>query len=325
MSAPPYMKLYVADYLGDTHHLGALEHGAYLLLLMAMWRAGGAVPAADANLAKMARCSPEEWAAVKPVIMPFFRQSRAKITHKRLAEEMAKYENTSGKRSEAGKRGAEQKALQNKAPPSAIASAAESKSRHNQNHNHKEERSNDLFVAVPATEPEPDEKPYPDLFEAAWKAYPHVKGRSSKPKALGFWLRLSRTHRDQLPAACARYAREGREPKAECGAAGMHVWLKDQKHLDWLEGPPSTLATRFSGPSAVREIVVKAQDEAFAVSWLDCCGWREADKAILCPRQMVVDRLTEKVPRLIERGAKIVLGSPGEGGSVHPFPARSVA
>lgn len=75
---------------------------------------------------------------------------------------------------------------------------------------------------------------YPDLFETAWKAYPHVRGRSSKHKALGIWRRLSKAYRDQLPAAASRFAREGREPKAECGAPGMHRWLADRKFLDWL-------------------------------------------------------------------------------------------
>lgn len=100
-----------------------------------------------------------------------------------------------------------------------------------------EQTGQDSMEAIASLSPEVDDKPeYPDLFEFAWKAYPHVKGRSSKPKAVGIWRRLSRRHRDQLPAACARYAREGREPKAECGAPGMHLWLRDQKFMDWLDG-----------------------------------------------------------------------------------------
>lgn len=139
MSAPPYMKLYVADYLGDTHHLGALEHGAYLLLLMAMWRAGGSLPSADANLSRLARCTPDQWAEIRDLILPFFRRRGGRITHKRLSEEMAKYENTSGKRSEAGKKGAAEKANKNNAEVLAIASDAASNCRHNQNQNQKEE------------------------------------------------------------------------------------------------------------------------------------------------------------------------------------------
>jgi uncharacterized protein YdaU (DUF1376 family) len=129
------MKLYVADYLGDTHHLSVIEHGAYLLLLMAMWRAGGTLPSADANLAKLARCTPDQWAEIRDTILPFFRRRGGRISHARLSREMAKYEDTSGKRSEAGKRGASEKASRNSAVISAKASEAASNSRHNQNQN----------------------------------------------------------------------------------------------------------------------------------------------------------------------------------------------
>ena len=129
------MKLYVADYLGDTHHLGALEHGAYLLLLMGMWRAGGSLPAADANLSRLARCTPAEWDAIKEVVLPFFTRSRGKLTHGRLTAEIAKYESTSGKRSEAGKQGAAKKASKNNGQAQAIASSDEGNCRHNQNQN----------------------------------------------------------------------------------------------------------------------------------------------------------------------------------------------
>lgn len=135
MSAPPYMKLYVADYLGDTHHLGALEHGAYLLLLMSMWRAGGSLPSADANLAKLARCTPDEWAQIRDVVLPFFQRRGGRITHKRLLAEKAKYDSTSERRSEAGKKGGRKKANENSASVEPIAINQESNCRHNQNQN----------------------------------------------------------------------------------------------------------------------------------------------------------------------------------------------
>ncbi len=127
MSAPPYMKLYVADYLGDTHHLSVVEHGAYLLLLMAMWRAGGSLPSADANLAKLARCTPDQWAEIRDGVLAFFRRRGGRITHKRIAAEMAKYESTSGKRSVAGKRGGRQKVNKINDQEKAKASFSESK------------------------------------------------------------------------------------------------------------------------------------------------------------------------------------------------------
>ena len=135
MSAPPYMKLYVADYLGDTHHLGALEHGAYLLLLMAMWRAGGSLPAADANLAKLARCTPDQWAEVRLTVLPYFKRSRGRLTHKRLASEMAKYETVSGKRSEAAQSRATKKGRNSRDLGSAKAEETNSNCTHNQNQN----------------------------------------------------------------------------------------------------------------------------------------------------------------------------------------------
>ncbi len=109
MSAPPYMKLWVGDYLADTTHLTVIEHGAYILLLMGMWRANGSLPATDAALARVARCTPKQWAEVKGQVLPLFQRSRSKLTHKRLAKEMAKYNAVSDTRSEAGKRGAEKK------------------------------------------------------------------------------------------------------------------------------------------------------------------------------------------------------------------------
>jgi uncharacterized protein YdaU (DUF1376 family) len=107
------MPLYVGDYLADTTHLDGVESGAYLHLLMAMWRAGGKLPANDDKLAKLTKLTPKQWAAVKPAVLEFFTRRGASISHGRLAKELAKYHDKSVRLSEAGKRGQGQKRNKN--------------------------------------------------------------------------------------------------------------------------------------------------------------------------------------------------------------------
>lgn len=104
MSAHPWMPLYVADFLADTPHLSAGEIGAYLLLIMHYWQRRG-LPKDDERLARIARMKAEDWAQVRPTLRELF--SDDEWTHKRVEEELAKADDLSGKRSAAGKAGAE--------------------------------------------------------------------------------------------------------------------------------------------------------------------------------------------------------------------------
>ncbi len=81
MSAPPFMPLYVGDYLADTTHLTVTEHGAYMLLLMSMWRNGGSLPNDDKALARHARCTRGQWDRMRPVLIEFFEATDRTITH----------------------------------------------------------------------------------------------------------------------------------------------------------------------------------------------------------------------------------------------------
>jgi uncharacterized protein YdaU (DUF1376 family) len=101
MAAPPWMPLYVADYLADTRHLNAAEHGAYLLLLMHQWQ-HGYVPDDQRALARIACALPHQWPKIWNGLRSFFRsQAVGKLENKRLAMEIARQAEISNKRKDA--------------------------------------------------------------------------------------------------------------------------------------------------------------------------------------------------------------------------------
>ena len=98
MAAPPWMPLYVADYLADTRHLSAAEHGAYLLLLMHQWQHGG-IPDDPRKLARIACCLPHQFAKIWPQLRSFFgSQDGGLLVNKRLLAEMRKADEISNVR-----------------------------------------------------------------------------------------------------------------------------------------------------------------------------------------------------------------------------------
>lgn len=63
------MPMYWDAYLADTTHLTTEEHGAYMLLLAAMWRRNGAVPDDDKDNARILGLTPAKWRKVKARFM----------------------------------------------------------------------------------------------------------------------------------------------------------------------------------------------------------------------------------------------------------------
>lgn len=116
------MQLYVADYLGDTRHLTTEQHGAYLLLLMTMWRSGGRLPKCDKKLARIVGSTPSRWSKIKPEVMEFFIIDGDFITNERLMFELKKASEKSIKRAEAGTKGGSAKSLKSNKPDVANAS-----------------------------------------------------------------------------------------------------------------------------------------------------------------------------------------------------------
>ena len=104
MASLPYMQLYVSDYLADTAHLSAEQHGAYMLLLMNYWQKGKPLDNTNERLQHVARLSVEGWASNKEILSEFFLIEGDIWTHPRIEEDLAKVREKSVKASTAGKR-----------------------------------------------------------------------------------------------------------------------------------------------------------------------------------------------------------------------------
>lgn len=82
------MPMFWGDYLRDTGHLSAAEHGAYLMLIAHQWTTAKPLPDDDAMLARIARMSPREWRAARRVLEDFFTVAAGYWSQKRVAIEL---------------------------------------------------------------------------------------------------------------------------------------------------------------------------------------------------------------------------------------------
>lgn len=140
----PWMPLYIADYLRKTTHLGALESGAYLHLIMDYWQNDG-LPDDDKKLARIAKMTDREWKAAKATLQAFFHDG---WRHEKIDEEIARAADVSTKRSAIASARQAQIREQQDSKPSAIAPAIADTPYTSQ-----EERKED---AAPAALPEAD-------------------------------------------------------------------------------------------------------------------------------------------------------------------------
>ncbi|GLQ78964.1 hypothetical protein GCM10007881_24810 [Mesorhizobium huakuii] len=137
MSERPFMQLYVSDFVGDTLQLSTEQIGAYMLILMAMWNAGGRLPDDDAKLARVARLSLKRWRAISADLLSFFEREAGEIGHKRLAKELHKAQVKSEARAAAGARGGAVTALKTRAHGAANAGTLPRHSPDSRNQNEK--------------------------------------------------------------------------------------------------------------------------------------------------------------------------------------------
>lgn len=309
------MQLYVADYLGDTRHLTTEQHGAYLLLLMTMWRSDGRLPNDDKKLARITGTTPSRWAKIAPEVMEFFTIDGAEITNPRLSKELEKAQEKSIKRAVSGIKGARAKALKNKATDQANASG----------------------LLKHSSEPEPDIPPspqggpvdlkafskalliaadaglrFPDLVERIHKAQPVVDGKRRSALADVERALSGALKRGGMPSAIwsaiqAFYALPASTKDGGQFANGAAVVLNKDRWREYLPtagagAAGAAVPATFDGPPELRVAVVRETDEDFARRWLDSyCRWRPADRTLLARNGFVAATLTKQLAAWLER------------------------
>lgn len=108
MKVDTWMPIYWGDYAKDTGHLGAVHHGAYLMLIKHYWTQGEPLPADDDQLFRIACVdSIAHWRKIKPVVLAFFEEREGRLHHDRIEKELANAEGNAERRAESARRAAE--------------------------------------------------------------------------------------------------------------------------------------------------------------------------------------------------------------------------
>jgi uncharacterized protein YdaU (DUF1376 family) len=89
MSADHWMRFNVGDYLADTMHLSALQHGIYILLIMHYFKRG-TLPEDEASLARISHMALPRWRRQAEPVLALFRREDGTWKHRRIDAERAK-------------------------------------------------------------------------------------------------------------------------------------------------------------------------------------------------------------------------------------------
>lgn len=81
---------YIGDFFTATASMTGHEVGAYQIIIATLWKAGGAIPADDRQLAKLVKATPRQWKEIRESIWPLFEIKGGQLMHESTSAEIAK-------------------------------------------------------------------------------------------------------------------------------------------------------------------------------------------------------------------------------------------
>lgn len=102
MTKRPWMPFDIPAYMGDTTGFSVDQHGAYVLILCAMWMEGGFLPDDESVLANIAKMGLKRWRKIRDPIMRKLIHTPDGVTQNRLLKELRRADLVSQKRKHSG-------------------------------------------------------------------------------------------------------------------------------------------------------------------------------------------------------------------------------
>jgi uncharacterized protein YdaU (DUF1376 family) len=203
MAEAPIMPFATDAFVADTTGLDDAETGAYMMLLVALWRSeDGTLPLDHRTLARHARCSPDQWAERWDAIKAFFTIEKNLIQQKRVTRDRLMVRCKIEKARENGRKGGRPKTLEEleeKPTGSIPVKLNETKTKAG---------LEKLTISISKS----NKKYTPEGFDDWWAIYPRHTEKVAARKA--FEKALSMTTLERLMDGAARYARnvQGKDP-----------------------------------------------------------------------------------------------------------------
>ena len=109
MAELEYLPIATAALIADTTHMSAEQFGAYVRLLIAMWRNGARLADDQDELAAIVGMDRREWNRIAVVVLRPMTIAGGVVTQKRLTETWQRVQRTRKMRAVAGSRGAKKR------------------------------------------------------------------------------------------------------------------------------------------------------------------------------------------------------------------------
>lgn len=188
-----WFPFYIGDYIADTMHLSAEEHGAYLLLIIHYWKNQKPIKNEPKTIQNIAKIKFKKLSNV----LAFFEEKNGEFTHSRIEKEIAKARKNKELKSEAGKKGMEKR--YNRTVTDVI---TEPQQNTYQTPNPSPSPTESIIIKDNNTKSIPPQ--YSDAFEEFWKEYP--KNGASKKEAYKSFNKITGVTQNDLIATIRQYS-----------------------------------------------------------------------------------------------------------------------